>query len=584
MDANGSQQAGFEIECDVAVIGAGPGGTTLGSLLRKYDPALRVVLLEREKFPREHVGESQLPPIGKVLDEMGCWDDVEAADFPIKVGGTFRWGKTPELWDFEFLPIDEFHDEPRPAKYVGQRQRTAFQVDRAIYDHILMEHARKLGCDVREETRVVEIEREGERVTAFRLKDGSRVRARWYVDASGHTGVMRRALGIETTVPTSLRNIAIWDYWDNAKWAVEIGVGGTRIQVMSLKHGWLWFIPLGPTRTSVGFVCPADHYKASGKTPEELYAEVCRADERIAGLLAGGTVRGRVVTTKDWSFVSSRAYGENWFLVGEALGFADPILSAGLTLTHTGARELAYTILALDRGEHERDWLLGHYEATQRARVIQHIRFADFWYAANGQFTDLQENCRKIASDAGLKLGSYEAWRWLAQGGFALDDEGQAGIGGCDYAGIKQIVQRFTELQAKWSINQSNVFKLNLLGAREGTVPIYDRGEISAARCFTRGPNRLVLTGLYEVMYEILRRHSDIAAICEALRGAAVAGLDASHVQVGLHQGLQVLEAMNNGGWITGKFDPRKSKLTMTTPDEGKMIHRNVDGELERRS
>ena len=89
----------------MAIIGGGPGGSTLGCLLRKYDPTCRVIILEKEKFPRDHIGESQLPPVSGVLEEMGCWDKVEAANFPIKIGATFRWGKSAELWDFEFLPL-----------------------------------------------------------------------------------------------------------------------------------------------------------------------------------------------------------------------------------------------------------------------------------------------------------------------------------------------------------------------------------------------------------------------------------------------------------------------------------------------
>ena len=87
-------------------------------------------------------------------------------------------------------------------------------------------------------------------------------------------------VGVEITVPTALQNIAIYDYWENAKWAVEIGVGGTRIQVMSLNHGWLWFIPLGPTRTSLGFVCPAEHYKSLNTTPERLKEAVQAVGDR----------------------------------------------------------------------------------------------------------------------------------------------------------------------------------------------------------------------------------------------------------------------------------------------------------------
>src|SRR5262249_28260172 len=144
-------------------------------------------------------------------------------------------------------------------------------------------------------------------------------------------------------------------------------------------------------------------------------------EARIAALLKNATCEGKLFTTKDWSFIAQRTYGENWWLVGESAGFADPILSAGLSLTHTGARELAYIILVIDRGDHDPNWLKKHYAATQRARVGQHIRFADYWYAANGQFLDLRAHCQHIASDAGFQLSPESAWRWLAQGGFTHD-------------------------------------------------------------------------------------------------------------------------------------------------------------------
>ncbi len=565
------------IECDVAVIGGGPGGSTLGALLKKYEPKLSVCIFEREKFPRDHVGESQLPPISAVLDEMGCWDAVEAANFPIKVGATFRWGKKPVLWDFEFLPLDTFHDEPRPAKYVGQRRRTAFQVDRSVYDQILLQHAQQLGCVVREEAQVVKVEREGDRVTGLVLKSGERVVARHYVDASGHVGVLRRALDVEVTVPTALQNIAIWDYWDNAKWAVEIGVGGTRIQIMSLKNGWLWFIPLGPTHTSLGFVCPAEYYKHSGRTPEQLYHEVVQADPRIAALLEGATCRGPLMTTKDWSFVASRGYGENWYLVGEALGFADPILSAGLTLTHTGARELAYTILAIERGEHDAEWLKHNYEDAQQKRVRQHIRFADFWYAANGQFTDLQENCAKIAAEAGLTLSSREAWRWLAQGGFANDVVGQAGIGGYDLSAAKQLVQRFTTQPARWALNEFNVLRLNLRNAKELKVPAYRDGRIEAVTCYERGARRLVVGGPTRTLFELLQQTADIGAIHNSLQAVLQREVHPTLVAVSLQHYIQMLETMVSDGWVEAKFDPRKPKLNVSTPDEGRIIHKNTE-------
>ena len=234
---------------DVAIIGGGPGGSTTGALLKKYAPHLNVVICEREKFPREHVGESQLPAIGAILDEMGCWDKVEAANFPIKIGGTYRWGSSPEMWDFDFVAVDQFEDEERPAPYAGQRVRTALQVERAVYDEILLKHAEELGCEVRMEVAVTGVDRDeqnGDRIHQLKLKDGTCLNARWYVDASGHKGVLRRAMDVQTQCPTNLKNIAIWDYWDNAKWAEEIGIGGTRVQIMSLG---LWLVMVYSART-----------------------------------------------------------------------------------------------------------------------------------------------------------------------------------------------------------------------------------------------------------------------------------------------------------------------------------------------
>lgn len=230
--------------------GRRPRGSTAGAILKKCNPSLKVLIVEKEKFPREHVGESQLPKISYILDEMGCWDKVEAADFPIKIGATYRWGHSNKLWDFEFYPAKAFKDEPRPAKFEGQRRMTAFQVDRALYDKILLDHAASMGCEVREETLVREIMRDAanpDRIDGLRLDSGEAIKARYYIDASGGIGLLRRAMGVEIDCPTALRNVAMWDYWTNTDWAVSIGVGGTRVQVLSLGYGWMWFIPLGPT-------------------------------------------------------------------------------------------------------------------------------------------------------------------------------------------------------------------------------------------------------------------------------------------------------------------------------------------------
>lgn len=558
---------------DVAIIGGGPGGSTTGALLKKYNPDLRVVILEREKFPREHIGESQLPPISDVLQEMGCWDDVEAAGFPIKVGATFTWGKTVEPWDFEFLPIEECRlDQPRPAKYEGWRRRTAFQVERSIYDEILLNRAAALGCDARQETKVAKVHSEGDRVTALELESGERITARHYIDASGNAAILRRRMGVKVDAPTLLRNVAFWDYWMSEDWAGQLGISATRIHIRSLPYGWIWFIPVGAARVSVGLVCPADYYKKSGKRPEQLYIESLESEKMVGVFTRMATRENNVRSTNDWSFVAERTYGENWFLVGEAAGFADPILSAGMTLAHTGGRELAYTILELDRGELEREWLLERYDELQIRRVRQHMRFADYWYSANGIFDDVRENCINIAREAGLKLGTADAFRWLAQGGFGDDSPGQVGIGGLDVAGVKQVMMRLHGGGGKWMIDGKNVFKLNLSGATEATVGLLHDGRIERVPCWIRGESRIRMIGLQGIIIDALQQTSDAEQIMGHLRARIAEFAEPAHVEVGVHHAMQTLEVMANEWWVMCSVKKNRPTLNVSTPYEGRNL------------
>jgi flavin-dependent dehydrogenase len=569
------------MNADVLIIGGGPSGSTAGTLLRKYNPDLHVTILEREIFPRDHVGESQLPEISEVLDEMGCWDKVEAANFPIKIGATYRWGSTKDLWDFEFYPADKFVDEPRPAKFEGQRAETAFQVDRAIYDDILLRHAAEMGCEVRQGTRVQEIRREGDRVTGVVLADGEVLTARHYIDASGNAAILRRGMGVEVEEPTVLQNIAIWDYWENAEWAVEIGVGATRVQVMSLGYGWIWFIPLGPTRSSVGLVLPATFYKQSKKRPRELYEEALAAEPRIRGLLQNATCEHKLASTKDWSFVAQRWVGENWFLVGESGGFADPILAAGMTLAHTSARDAAYTILELDRGAHDSAWLRERFERDQSKRVRQHMMFAEFWYTANGQFEDLKKYCSEIAQTSGLVLDADKAFQWLGTGGFAHDTYGSAGIGFFSLESIKQVMQQFTDTPATWQIGSNNVFKFNVKGATKTKVGALFDGRIYQEDCLIRDNKELPFTGLYGVVIQVLHQHGTIMEIARGLVKYFEENPWLEDTNDSVRYAFHTLEGMITLGWVDASYDPSLPLLRFLSPTETACIHPNRDAAPE---
>lgn len=560
---------------DVVIVGGGPAGSTAGTLLKKYNPGLSVLILEREKFPRDHVGESQLPPISKILHEMGCWDKVEAADFPIKIGATYKWGASPELWDFEFLPAAHFVDEQRPAKFEGQRLRTAFQVDRAVYDDILLNHAAETGCEVCQETKVTKVSTTGKRVDGLTLESGETITARHYMDASGHSGIIRRALGVETDQATSLQNIAIWDYWQNAEWAIEIGVGGTRVQVISVGYGWIWFIPLGPTRTSVGLIVPVQYYKDCGKKPQELYDEALQVDPRIRKLMAAAVSENNLSTTKDWSFISKEHCGENWFLIGESAGFADPILAAGMTIAHIGAMEAACTVLELDRGKMKADWLKEQFDFRQKQRIWNHVRFADYWYTANAQFSDLKEFTSKIAADNGYGMSPDEAWRWLAQGGF-IEDTAAVGIAGFAIDQMRAMHGLMTEDVQDTVLSKNNVFKLNTADAKWQERPDYAMGKVTKYPCYTRNGKTLPLVGVLWMVVDMLERSSRLADILEMINVTAQQHLDDPEFMEDFILAFpNALEGMIADGWVTASYDP--SQPLVAPPARNTGIYWNSD-------
>jgi len=565
---------------DVAIIGGGPAGSTVGTLVKKYNPELRVVILEKAKFPRDHVGESQLPGVSAVLDEMGCWDKVEAAGFPIKIGASYTWGRSNDRWDFDFYPVEHWKDEPRPARYDGQRLKTAFQVDRAIYDDILLRHAQETGVEVRETVGVTEVVRKGDRVKGLKLSTDEELTATHYVDATGSVAFLKRAMGVTSWEPKELRNIAIWDYWRNAEWAVEIGVGATRVQVRSLPYGWIWFIPLGPERTSVGLICPAEHYKASGMSPEELYKKALSEQEDIRRLMTNATSEGALQSCKDWSNLSDRLVGDNWYICGEAAGFADPILAAGMNLAHQSARDLAYTILEMERGVISPEWLRNRYDERNRRNIGQHIRFAQYWYAANGCFQDLKEHCQAIAGEAGLSLSPDDAWRWLSQGGFASETPGLPLLGSFDIGSAREVLDLFNDSgkQMAMEIDKANVFTLDLEGANLDVMGIPEAGRIRIVDCYKRDDRVLPLFRWYEVVHDALQYSNDLAKILNYFKARIqVLPIPLDQRPLALDLAMQTLETMILDDWVKASLDP--ARPTLNRQSAGNIIRSGADSD-----
>ncbi len=558
------------MKCDIAIIGGGPAGSTTGALLKKYNPNLDVAIFERELFPRDHVGESLLPMVTSVLHESGAWEKVEAANFPIKLGAAYRWGKQSDedLYYFHFLRSQKFETKERPGKYEGQRREATFQVDRSIYDKILLDHAAELACRVYQQAKVAEIQRDGDRVLGLKvnLQEGEqRVEARHYVDASGGESLMRRTMGVGTASPTSLRNIAIWDYWQNAEWAETVGGEGTYVYVLSIGPGWIWFIPLGPTRTSIGFVTSAEHYRESGKSTEQIYLEAISQQPLVRQLTRNANREHRLQATKDWSFVADRLHGENWFLAGDACGFADPILAAGLTLAQVGARRVAYSILEIEHGSTDPEWIKDQYDEIQRRNTNNHIRFADYWYSANEQFTDLKEYCSQIAEDAGLTLDADAAFRWLGTGGFADELSGLPTSGTFTVSAIKGFTSRFSAGKTSWSVFENNLFEIDVEGAENDRVAMYDRGSVHQLPCLRKGTRVWPLSLVYKCVYNALSREVEIQPLAERF----ILELQKENFPISeeiARACLETLESLVTEGWVKARFDPSLPLLDVGRP------------------
>lgn len=368
---------------DVVVIGGGPGGAATAGLLAMRGH--RVLVLEREKFPRYHIGESLITGTLPTLAELGLRERLDELGFVKKYGGTLLWGENTSpiaewralgggggpsrrTWGFRFKEASNYEH--------------SYQVRRADFDAMILARARELGADVIEEATVKEPLFDGERVVGVsytRKGDNEKrtVRCRLLVDASGQAHILARQFDL-IEWHDDLRNIAVWTYFQ----------GGTRFEgtragdilTEARPNGWFWFIPLHDNTVSVGYVTPIDEYKKSGKTLEELYASELDSAEEVKRLTAGATQVSAFRSIRDWSYTCRRFYGPGWALVGDAAAFIDPLLSTGVTLAMRGAHGVAAAVDASLRNPEAEDRLLGQYEKNYRDFLESLLEFIRFFY------------------------------------------------------------------------------------------------------------------------------------------------------------------------------------------------------------
>ncbi|MCY1054786.1 tryptophan 7-halogenase [Nannocystis sp. SCPEA4] len=328
-----------EHNVDVVVVGGGPGGSTIAALVARAGH--RVMVLERERFPRHQLGESLLPAtIHFICELLGVKAEVEAAGFTRKHGGYFLWGKSPRPWSFEFGATPALTG---PNAY-------AYQVRRAEFDKILLDNARRLGVDVREEHSVRQVVKEDGRVVGVEFTDADGrpglVRARYVVDASGNTSKLHGAVG-ERVYSKYFQNIALYGYYEGGKRLAEPHAGS--IYCAAFAEGWFWYIPLSPTMTSVGAVVDRKYADMLRQAPEDAMQQFIAHCPSIADMLAPARrvtegIYGQLRVRKDWSYCNTRFWGPGMILLGDAACFIDPVFSSGVHLATYGALLAARSI------------------------------------------------------------------------------------------------------------------------------------------------------------------------------------------------------------------------------------------------
>jgi flavin-dependent dehydrogenase len=310
-----------ETEVDVVVIGGGPAGSTVSTLMAQQ--GLRVRLFERERFPRFHIGESLIPETYWVLQRLNMLPKMQASRFVKKHSVQFVNSAGKESAPFYFRD-----NKPHECSQT-------WQVVRSEFDQMMLENAREHRVDVHEGVRVHDVLFDGDRATGVRVKGENGafhdVRARVVVDASGQNGLIMNRRGLRVWDPV-LNKGAIWTYWEGAQRDTGRDEGATLVIQTGNKKGWFWYIPLHDNIVSIGVVSPFDHLFKGRTNYAQTYEEEVEACPGVKERVSNATRSTGYFATKDYSYRSTQVAGDGWVLVGDAFGFLDPLYSSGVLL------------------------------------------------------------------------------------------------------------------------------------------------------------------------------------------------------------------------------------------------------------
>jgi flavin-dependent dehydrogenase len=377
-----------------------------------------VTLVERDVFPRYHIGESLLPSCLEVLELTGAREKIEAHGFQRKHGGYFAWGK--DSWVLDFAPL---------------RYPYSFQVVRSEFDHLLLKHARSQGVKVFEGTEIRSLSFEGDRLrkaTWSQVVGGSdtgEISFDYLVDASGRAGVMAMHYLKNRHYHNAFQNVAIWGYWTGAgrmSFAPEGAIANGAV-----PDGWLWGIPLHNGTMSVGLVLHKTTFKEKrqqGDSLEQIYLNAISECPLIADLLEPGKLVTNMKTEQDYSYIAHSLTGPGYFLVGDAACFIDPLLSTGVHLAMHSSLLCSASIASILRGEVAEQYAMAFFERSYRQTYLRLMAIVSGMYqqydGKESYFWQAQQLTNNDYNDSSAMM---EAWLYVVSGMEDVKDSGKPG-------------------------------------------------------------------------------------------------------------------------------------------------------------
>lgn len=362
-------------DVDVVIIGGGPAGAALGTLLARE--GVRTLIIERDVHPREHVGESLVPASNFVLKELGFLPKMEELGFVHKRG--VGW-TAPRSRPWKFVAITS-SDFPLP----GAPQPWSYNVERHLFDMSLLRHAHEAGAKVLQGVNVQRVLFEGDRAVGVRASAGDGwdrdLRARVVVDASGRRSLLGNHLRLKRK-DTNLNQFCVWSWFTGMEPHPPGYEGHVFFHFLGLEKAWVWDIPMQNGVTSVGLVTSKEDFQTSGASHEEFFDSLAGRNLTLRQAVAGATRIRPWWVEGDYSYSMDRVAGPGWLMVGDAHRFVDPIFSSGLDAALHSAVFARDAILPVVRGAPDGPALDSY------ARAI--TAGVDIWYEITDLFYRLQ--------------------------------------------------------------------------------------------------------------------------------------------------------------------------------------------------